>query len=289
MLAAVEALRSAGIEVMFFARWEDAAIAGNGRFDPDFIVLHHTAGVSSYGGLATGVFGDHVPVPGANFLVNRDGSLWVLSRFAAYHAGRGRGYGVPDNGMNQRSWGIEIEDLGRAQTMTEEQVRTTSMLSAELLRGMERPVTAVINHRAWSTTGKPDTLYPIEFWRERVARYLSTATEEDDMALTDLIKVPTWGRALIGKDEITLEELLLRVLVVALRNEKADAAGRAVDAQARAGFIEALKSIPPGATPEQIGAAVDSAVSRYLGGPIAADVSISVQPAPDPAPAPEQE
>lgn len=276
MLAAVEALRRAGIEVMFFARWDDAAIAGNGQFDPDFIVLHHTAGVSSYGGLATGVFGDHVPVPGANFLVNRSGSLWVLTRFVAYHAGRGRGFGVPDNMMNQRSWGIEIEDLGRAQTMTEEQVRTTSMLSAELLRGMERPVTAVINHRDWSTTGKPDTLYPIEFWRTRVERHL-TSNEEDDMALTDKMKVPTWARDLLGVEEITGEELLIRTLAAVLRSERKEAARGA-------GLAAAVAAVNSGASAEQIAAAVDTAVAKYLGGPVSAEVSINVAP---PAPAPE--
>ena len=261
----------AGLRVRFAPRWDDGGIAGRGMFEPRFVMLHHTAGVNSYAGLATGAYGDHEPIPGAHILVNRDGSIWVLSRFRTYHAGRGSGFGVPDDAMNGFAWGIEIEDLGIGQTMTEAQIEATAALSAGLLESMGVGVEALIEHEQWSSTGKVDTRYPLAFWRDRVTAHLTP--EEPDMLLTDKIPVPEPYRALIGSAEVPVGEVMWRTLAVVKRLEAAEAARSA-------GLAAAVGALTGGATAQDIVAAVDAAVAKYLGGPIPAQVSISVTPAP---------
>lgn len=168
----------AGLKVRYFKRWNDPKIAGFGdtTWTPRFVMLHHTAGTKSLGGLSTGAFGAHKPVPGANFLVNRDGSVEVLSRFITYHAGKGGPkWGVAKNMMNPVCWGIEIEDLGVGQTMTPAQIDATAALAAGLLKAMGKGVDALVQHKAWSSSGKVDTRYSDDFWRGRVAEKLNPA------------------------------------------------------------------------------------------------------------------
>lgn len=164
-----------GLTVKYAPRWQDPKIAGfdDPTWSPKFVMLHHTGGTSSYSGLASGSFGGHKPVPGANFLVNRDGSVAVLSRYITYHAGKGGPrWGVPANMMNPVCWGIEIEDLGRERTMTAAQIDATARLAAGLLSAMGRDLDCLIQHKEWSSTGKPDTLYTTSFWRDQVAEHL---------------------------------------------------------------------------------------------------------------------
>lgn len=180
-----------GLTVKYAPRWQDPKIAGfdDPTWSPKFVMLHHTGGTSSYSGLASGAFGGHKPVPGANFLVNRDGSVAVLSRYITYHAGKGGPrWGVPANLMNPVCWGIEIEDLGRERTMTAAQIDATARLAAGLLRAMGRDLDCLIQHKEWSSTGKPDTLYTTAFWRDKVGEHLrpeaSASSAPDPLVVT---------------------------------------------------------------------------------------------------------
>lgn len=174
MRNAVDRLRAAGIEVTLRPRWDDSWISGRGTFNPRYVMLHHTAGRSSLGVLTNTQW---PPVRAAHVLVNRDGSVDVLGCHVTYHAGSGAGFGVPANTMNLYAWGIEIEDLGQARTMTDAQIDSTAILTAGLLDGMGQPIDHVIQHKAWSSTGKPDTRYTDEFWRAKVRK--AGTTEED--------------------------------------------------------------------------------------------------------------
>lgn len=263
----------AGLRAEFTARWDDGAIAGRGSFEPRLVMLHHTAGTDSLHFLQN--VPGLAPVPGAHFLVSRDGTVHVLSRFVAYHAGRGGPrWGVAAGMANHAAWGIEIEDLGRGLTMTESQVDAAARLSAGLLRAMGVGLDALVQHKEWSTTGKVDTLYPTAFWRDRVAAHLTPpTTEEPDMLLTDKIPVPEPYRALVGSAEVPVGEVMWRTLAVVKRLEAAEAARSA-------GLAAAVGALTGGATAQDIVAAVDAAVAKYLGGPIPAQVSISVTPAP---------
>lgn len=156
--------------VQYAPRWDDPRIAGKGVFEPRFVVLHHTAGTNSLQWLASGC--DHKPVPGAHFLVARDGLVHVLTRSLAYHAGiGGPSHGVAHGMMNHYAWGIEIESLGLSRDLTDAQIVSVARLTAGLCDAMNVGTVNVINHRDWSTTGKTDTLYDASWWRERVDPY----------------------------------------------------------------------------------------------------------------------
>lgn len=153
--------------VVFESGWDSPSISGKGVFAPRFVMLHHTAGTDSLKLLRDR--NKYAPVRGAHFLVDRDGTVHVLSASVAYHAGAGKGFGVPDNQMNQLSWGIEIEDPGIKQTMSGPQIKATARLANGLLRAMQVDESNLIQHKEWSTTGKVDTRYPTNFWRQKVA------------------------------------------------------------------------------------------------------------------------
>ena len=147
--------------------WDDPARAGNGEFTPEYVLMHHTAGTNSLGWLLPG--GSHATVCGANFLVDKDGKVNVLSAYKAYHAGKGNYGDVPTDKMNDFSWGIEIESLGTKQDMPAVQVEAAANVAAALVSMMETPINHIINHKTYSSTGKQDTLYSDEFWQNKAA------------------------------------------------------------------------------------------------------------------------
>jgi hypothetical protein len=165
--------------VRYFRRWDDKAIAGKlGTFAPRFVMVHGTAGTNSRGILESGA--GHVPVPGSNFLVNRDGSLDVQTHRMSYHAGTGGPFrGVPRNRMNPVSWGIEFETLQRKKDLTVAQIATGAKLIAGLLRETGLGLDDIIQHKEWNPKGKPhDTLYSTAWWREQVKPYMNVRESE---------------------------------------------------------------------------------------------------------------
>lgn len=154
-----------------------------GRSDFQGIVLHHTAGVNSLNYIVN--TNPYAPVRACHFLVDRDGTVQVVSGSGAYHAGKGgpwrfRDKGridlVPRNYGNSKLWGIEIESLGTSRKidgsregMTVDQVVSTAFLCAALLNAGRRgwrswPVSRVISHRMWAPTRKVDVKQDIDWW-----------------------------------------------------------------------------------------------------------------------------
>lgn len=152
--------------VRYERNWNRLWIAGRGTWAPRWVMLHHTAGTHSLGVLMKTRW---LPVRGAHFLIDRDGTVHVLSARKAYHAGTGGPrWGVARNAMNAFAWGIEIEDLGLTQSMTDEQIESAALLSGGLLEAMGQGLDHLIQHKEWNTTGKVDTRYSTGFWREKV-------------------------------------------------------------------------------------------------------------------------
>lgn len=150
--------------VRWHPRWDDPRIGGGvngGQFAPGWVMVHHTAGTNSLGPLTSGA--PYAPVPGAHFLINRDGTVWVLSHRQAYHAGPQRdvpGDGTPvSGGGNLASWGIEVESLGRRRDFTKEQIDTLGRLMSGLVDAMRQTDSRIVNHKDWRQGAKVDTLY----------------------------------------------------------------------------------------------------------------------------------
>lgn len=160
------AAKNVSAPVYYEEDWDSVAIAGKGDYNPDHVLLHHTAGTNSLNWITDG--GEWQPVRLANVLVNRDGSMNICSSRKTYHAGAGGPlHGVAQDDMNSRSIGIEIESMGTSKDLTEQQIKTVSEFSEGLLEEFKKNTDYVFNHKDWRST-KRDTLYPVEFWRDKI-------------------------------------------------------------------------------------------------------------------------
>ena len=145
------------------------------------VLLHHTAGIDSLNYIVN--TNPYAPVRACHFLVQRGGTVQVVSAVGAYHAGKGgpwkfsRLVTIPKDQGNQHLYGIEIESLGTSPTISNDlgainirQVVSTALLSAALLDAMRPtwqslPVTRVIRHRDW-TPRKIDVLQNLDWWHQ---------------------------------------------------------------------------------------------------------------------------
>lgn len=211
LAAAVKNIPAA--KVKYAKRWDDIKIRGrllSGRFEPRYVMVHHTAGTNSLNWLALGK--GHEPVPGAHFLIAKDGTVHVLTKFQCYHAGIGSGWGVPVNLMNPFAWGIEVESLGAKKDFTDAQKESLGALISGLLDGMGKSTKAIINHRDWSPN-KVDSRYPtgeIAGWvgdyRAKVGKVIALGggySKDPGFKRASVSASGTKGAALIkGKEEI---------------------------------------------------------------------------------------
>lgn len=190
-----------GLNVKYAARWQDPAIKGKGSFHPQYILLHHTAGVGT--GVVPDVVnssGKYRPIPKANFVIKRDGTIWVISKFKTYHAGLGKAYkNVARNDMNSWSYGIEVESLGKVQDFTPAQMNSIVALCNRLLAEMKMPVTNVINHKTWSSSGKVDTLYSDAYWQAKLVASNTPSTPSKPVVIQTVDKEPAMQYVYTGK------------------------------------------------------------------------------------------
>ena len=183
----------------------------NGQSDFWGVLLHHTAGTNSLGWIVNG--NPYAPVRACHFLINRDGTVEVVSGVGAYHAGAGgpwrfpNGPTIPKDQGNRHLYGIEIESLGSSskidgslEGMSLEQVISTAILSAALLNAMRRgwrslTVSRVIRHRDW-TARKPDVKQDLDWWHEviGIARRNRRKTAKTRAQITAFVKAHTNGK-----------------------------------------------------------------------------------------------
>jgi len=183
----------------------------NGQSDFWGVLLHHTAGTNSLGWIVTG--NPYAPVRACHFLINRDGTVEVVSGVGAYHAGAGgpwrfpNGPTIPKDQGNRHLYGIEIESLGSSskidgslEGMSLEQVISTAILSAALLNAMRRgwrslTVSRVIRHRDW-TARKPDVKQDLDWWHEviGIARRNKRKTAKTRAEITAFVKAHPNGK-----------------------------------------------------------------------------------------------
>ena len=199
----------------FVAGWDSASIDPyNGRSDFVGVLLHHTAGTNSLNYIVN--TNPYAPVRACHFLVQRDGTVQVVSGVGAYHAGKGGPWVFPGrrrdvtlgkDSANSRTYGIEIESLGGTpridgspEGMTVKQVVSTAMLCAALLNAMRPgprslPVSRIIRHRDW-TARKIDVRQDITWWHEVVgiARRNRNNPERARELITQFVKEFPKGR-----------------------------------------------------------------------------------------------
>jgi hypothetical protein len=196
------AAQSAGVPLVVEAGWDSEWDLPSRQADwqPIGVMLHHTGTatpgsaptrqflldyqstmvLTDYDGLAGGG-------RGANFLVGRDGTVYLLRATRGPHAGIGgpmnlAGDQIASDNANGRLYGIEIESAGGSAEVApgsdfidgfgEAQVQATAKLSAALLQLVGRGPDHVTDHKAWAGVkqGKVDLAGDsVEMFRARTA------------------------------------------------------------------------------------------------------------------------
>jgi N-acetyl-anhydromuramyl-L-alanine amidase AmpD len=178
----VQKLRAHKVPFDLVKGWDSPRIDPyNGRSDFKGVVLHHTAGTNSLNYIVN--TNPYAPVRACHFLVDRNGTVQVVSGVGAYHAGKGGPYKfsrtvtIPKDQGNQHLYGIEIESKGTTATISNalgainiEQVVSTALLCAALLDAMRPtwrslPVSRVIRHKDW-TPRKVDVRQDLDWWHQ---------------------------------------------------------------------------------------------------------------------------
>lgn len=205
-------LKQYKVNTNYIKGWDSSDIDPyNGKSNFWGVLLHHTAGTNSLNWVVNS--NPYAPVRACHFLVDKDGTVNVVSGVGAYHAGKGGPWRftaktkVPKDKGNQHLYGIEIESLGTSshidgsdEGMTLEQVISTAMLSAALLNAMapsslSRAVTRVIRHRDW-TPRKSDVKQDLDWWREaiRIAKKNKGDKAKTREKITEFVEKHNRGR-----------------------------------------------------------------------------------------------
>jgi len=182
------ALRAVGIEPIQEDHWRTARASRFG-FDPDGIIIHHTAGLNDLKIVRDGRPGLKGPL--AQFWVSQKAVVHLISQKRCNHAGRGL-WSVVRNvrkdiaptsnahaaGLylndNRAYWGIEMEGGRFPGDFTTEQLETTHLVAYGLVSASGWTMNRVVRHRE-HTSRKIDPSTPYPF------RTLPTQ-EDDDMA-----------------------------------------------------------------------------------------------------------
>lgn len=206
--AVLSTVEKSGVPFRLHSGWDDPALAAPIHWDPAYVIVHHTANGGAKGdapSLNHILHGSFPPVRNAHFLVARSGLVHVCYALAGYHAGLGGpgkwgdGPWVPENQMNGRSYGIEIESYGMSldtsrkggtDGITDEQWDSTARLAKALCEMLGSDEGRVLNHKTWAPYRKVDTRASDATWRQAVRN----AGKETDVALDKGDAVTVWNR-----------------------------------------------------------------------------------------------
>lgn len=153
---------------------------------PLMVIEHHTAGAATTStnpnapgnqkGANAGVVNWCIH-PGSshawcNAIVDRDGTIYIAGAKAQWHAGLGsfkgtrwEKWGIPKDGANTRTFGVEIVSKGQRKDFTQAQWDAIAVLNCALREAARWDgfKYRIANHKDWASGRKNDTLYP---WRK---------------------------------------------------------------------------------------------------------------------------
>lgn len=155
-------LRSWGLTVYEVAGWQTRSANWSRSFTPIGVADHHTASGALQGNTASLSVVTHgrpgIPGPLAQFLLARNGDVYVVSGHRANHAGLGGPRGrIPKDSANSYTWGIEAENNGTGEKWTEAQLQSYYRLAAALLViSGNKDVSYTFGHKEWAPGRKID-------------------------------------------------------------------------------------------------------------------------------------
>jgi hypothetical protein len=183
-----DVLRAEGLTVVEVQGWRSRGYAYPGP--PKVSLFHHTASGRNSGpagGLRVVAYGrPGLPGPIANWLVARNGVVYVIASGISNNAGRGnaRAAGMPNVTGNAATFGDEMENDGIGEPFTAVQYTAAIKAHAAVHRRMGWTASRGIGHKEWSVTGKPDPKLSMAQVRRdlatAIARGTTPTTDEDD-------------------------------------------------------------------------------------------------------------
>lgn len=141
-----DVLRAEGIKVVEYPGWKDR---GHGDMETIWgVVAHHTG--NNPPGNNPGYIANH-PSLGlcSQIHLSRDGVATVVGVGVAWHAGSGSYPGLPTNGANERTIGIEAENNG-TEGWSPAQYDAYVRCCAAILRKVGQPASHAIGHKEWA-------------------------------------------------------------------------------------------------------------------------------------------
>jgi hypothetical protein len=201
-----------GVDVKTYARWDSRGGRwGQSGGGLDGIVMHHTASPRAVGssGAPTLYWCAHTyDWAISNMLIGRGpGDTYLLSANPSYHTGDGGPF--PAIGINRAAnvghlqlFGIEIDDAGKTQSLTDYQIENAARVAAALMDLCGWDESRIITHQAWTDGSygvnpngpsphlgrKGDTIHGVwrewpgvdfaraynpVFWRQQAAKYVA--------------------------------------------------------------------------------------------------------------------
>lgn len=145
---------------------------------PKFLIVHHTGSKGKVEDVVSWLRTECPDPPGIQVLLSRAGEVWICSQERpgqpspgrASHAGRGSGYGVPDDQMNPVSVGLEVEADGTEPLRSDPELyRLVLELLDDLADIFDIDTENVLGHKEWSSTNKPDPLDDMDVMRADLA------------------------------------------------------------------------------------------------------------------------
>ena len=169
-----DVLREEGLDVVEYPGWHDR---GHGDFEEIWgVICHHTGSNND----APQVLADgrpDLPGPLSHIHVAQDGAVTVVAQGVAWHAGRGRHDGLPDNEANAHTIGIHAVSDGQTD-YPDVQYQAYVRCAAAIVRKIGQPPSHVIGHNEWSTD-KWDPALDMDKLRTDVETHLSAASPVD--------------------------------------------------------------------------------------------------------------
>ena len=161
---------------------------------PVALMVHHTAGAATTSrnpknpgnqkGANDGIINfvqNHFKVPASNFVLDRDGTVYVCTAFPCWHAGRGSFKGVkrfnrlriPDDMGNDYMLGVEVVSKGHRRDFTQAQKESLGKLAnaCREAAGWKGFWMRLPNHRTWAPRRKIDSRYSLRALRRWAAKY----------------------------------------------------------------------------------------------------------------------
>jgi hypothetical protein len=153
------ALRHRGRKIKKVDGWRDRGRTG--LWLPRGVMEHHTASSLQGGnapslGIVTHGRPD-LPGPLSNFLIGRDGTIFFVAAGRCNHAGFGGPLkGIPKDSGNAYLFGIEVENNGLGEPWGDETRKSMILLTALLLRRVDRHARMAVAHKEWAPGRKID-------------------------------------------------------------------------------------------------------------------------------------